>query len=266
MWTSLTLSFLLLALTAAQSVFPPCRPCIKSLCKTTFDCPGGIVVADKRCPCCYECAKQEHELCDPPELEDGSRSSWHYCDDGLACKQGSGEPVCQGTAKRSCTRGATFNIGCLNCSCSEGRVRCNENPEATKCPPTLSCPEGAERRQTAESCCDVCVLPCPNPTRCEDDPPQIGINPPAKVTAVVGQPFSFFFTVKGPNLGYEIVEPSNGANYTVNKIEPVAGNRALKAFEVTVTGFAEGVYNICVSNDAATVCVLTMVQYIKRKQ
>ena len=154
----------------------------------------------------------------------------------------------------------------MNCSCSDGRVRCVVNPEMNECPtPPPRCPDGTKPRQTAESCCNVCVASCINPGRCEDAPPIILRRPLVKIKAFVGQPFSYSFTVMGVNMAYEIAEPINGATYTANKIVKVDKNRAVEVFEVTVTGFAEGVYNICVSNDVGTAHVVTLVQYVKRK-
>ena len=89
--------------------------------------------------------------------------------------------------------------------------------------------------------------------------------PPAKITPVVGDPFSFTFTVTGSNVGYDIVEPSDGANYTVEDVERVEGSVIFEAYKITVKGSVGGVYNISVSNDFETLFVVTIVQYVKGK-
>ena len=60
------------------------RPCLAQRCPNVT-CPGGLVVDNEICPCCYWCAQQEGEECDA-ETEN-EMAGHRYCDAGLVCQQ-----------------------------------------------------------------------------------------------------------------------------------------------------------------------------------
>ncbi|KAI4884313.1 hypothetical protein NFI96_009179 [Prochilodus magdalenae] len=79
-WAKLKRHVLLLLVVVESSWGLKCLSCDRVECSDQLTCPGGKVL--EPCKCCYECAKQEGEMCGGPWNLSGT------CDKGLECREG----------------------------------------------------------------------------------------------------------------------------------------------------------------------------------
>eukprot|EP00118_Oscarella_pearsei_P025335 m.308005 g.308005 ORF g.308005 m.308005 type:complete len:465 (+) comp43230_c0_seq1:243-1637(+) len=251
-----------------------------------FDCPGGIVPNNKKCPCCWKCGQQEGESCDAgmPETGDSSQRTFRYCGEGLECIKDRvdeyGQDVGHCSGRRFCPFGPNHRKNCMNCTCDEdGREMCyRDDAEAAACPQNPPpCEDGTPRRYSIYTCCLACPADCPPGRRCEDLI-EVKSKPESPVCVVEGDRLSFYVDIFGgffnPILLHNGTRPKNKVSMTGQSIERDSSENTVTSYvRLTVAGnnaqmeTHDGEYAIFVENARGLMfCLVKVTVEVKQRE